>query len=138
MAMPMNLRIGLRGEQFAARYLRAKKYILYGSNFATKLGETDIVAFDPKNKALCFVEVKTRSPGGMLPPAEAVDQEKQRRLINNAAAFLKNANIPYRTVRFDIAEVILHDLHHADVNLIPDAFGQDAFPGLQNAAKKKK
>ncbi len=125
----MHLRIGLRGEQFAARYLRDRKYVLYGSNFATKLGETDIVAFEPKSGTLCFVEVKTRSPGGMLPPAEAVDAEKRRRLANNAAAFLKHTEIPYRSVRFDIAEVILYDLHRADVNYIPNAFEAEGFPG---------
>lgn len=124
----MHLRIGLRGEQFAARYLKARKYVLYGSNFATKLGETDIVAFDPKKRVLCFVEVKTRSPGGLLPPAEAVDYEKQNRLINNAAAYIKHTKIPYKTVRFDIAEVILHDMHKADLHYIENAFGQDAFP----------
>lgn len=128
MSLPVHLRIGLRGEQFAARYLKERKYVLYGSNFATKLGETDIVAFDPKNKVLCFVEVKTRSPGGLLPPAEAVDTEKQKRLINNAAAYIKYTKIPYKTVRFDIAEVILYDLHKADVNYIKDAFGQNIFP----------
>ena len=126
--MPMHLRIGLRGEQFAARYLRERNYTLYGSNFATKLGETDIVAFDLKTKTLCFVEVKTRSPGGLLPPAEAVDYEKQKRLVNNAAAYIRYTQIPYKKIRFDIAEVILHDMHHADVNYIPNAFEQDAFP----------
>ena len=128
MAFPMHLRIGLRGEQFAARYLRDRKYVLYGSNFATKLGETDIVAFDPKSKTLCFVEVKTRSPGGLLPPAEAVDLEKQKRLVNNAAAYVKYTEIPYESIRFDIAEVILYDMHRAEVNYLPNAFGQDAFP----------
>lgn len=127
MSLPMHLRIGYRGEQMAAQYLRKKKYVIVTANFSTKLGETDIIAMDPKKKILCFVEVKTRSPGGMLPPAEAVDREKQKKLINNAAAFIKYTKIPYKSVRFDIAEVILYDMDHADIHLIENAFGERAF-----------
>ena len=127
MAMPMHLRVGLRGEQLAARELRKRGFTICASNFSTAVGETDIVALSP-DRVLCFVEVKTRSPGGMLPPAEAVDAEKQRRLVNNAAAFLKYFDLEYRAVRFDIAEVILHDFYHADVSFIENVFGDDAFP----------
>ena len=123
----MHLRIGLRGEQLAARYLKKKKYLIYGSHFRTKLGETDIIAFDPKTKTLCFVEVKTRSPGQLLPPGEAVDLEKQNKLINNAAAFIKYTKVEYEHTRFDIAEVILYDMFHADIHIIENAFGERAF-----------
>lgn len=125
--LPMHLRVGLRGEQFAARLLRKKGYLLLGSNYHTSLGETDIIAYDPKGRMLCFVEVKTRSPGALNPPAVAVDAEKRRKLINNAAAFLKRMKLPYSGVRFDIAEVILNDWYDAKVNLIENAFGEDAF-----------
>ena len=127
MALPMNLRIGMRGEQLVAQYLREKKYYMLGSGFATKLGETDVIAFDEKKRILMFVEVKTRSPGALLPPSEAVDREKQNRLLNNAAAFIKCTDIPYKKIRFDIAEVILYDFYTADINYIEDAFGQDMF-----------
>ena len=129
--MPMHLRVGLRGEQLAARELRRRGYTICASNFATAVGETDIVALSPEGD-LCFVEVKTRSPGGMLPPSEAVDAEKQNRLVNNAAAFLKHFDQEYRAVRFDIAEVILHDFYHADINFLENVFGEDAFPEQRN------
>lgn len=127
MSMPMHQRIGLRGEQLTARYLRKKRYLIYSAGFATKLGETDIVAYHPKTKTLCFVEVKTRSPGVLLPPSDAVDRQKQNRLLNNAAAFIKIFNKPYEKIRFDIAEVILHDMDHADIHIIENAFGDRAF-----------
>ena len=121
MALPEHIKTGARGEQLAARYLREHGYEIYTANYSTAHGETDIIAVD-RDDTVCFVEVKTRAPGGMLPPAEAVDHEKQRRLINNAAAFLAETKMQNRKTRFDIVEVILHDLFTADINHIKDAF----------------
>lgn len=127
MSMPENMKTGLRGEQLVARELRNRGYDIVSANFRTKLGETDIIA-QTEDGILCFVEVKTRTPGGEFPPSDAVDRSKKTRLINNAAAFIKYAKPEYTHVRFDIAEVILHDLLTADINIIEDAFGQDALP----------
>ncbi len=127
MPLPDHLKTGLRGEQLAARELRGRGYRILASGFRTGLGETDIVALD-KDGTLCFVEVKTRAPGGMFPPADAVDRAKQARLENNAAAFIKAAKLEHPRVRFDIAEVILYDLFTADIHFIENAFGQQAFP----------
>lgn len=124
MALPDHLKTGLRGEQFAARYLREHGYDVYSANFSTSVGETDIIA-TTKDKVLCFIEVKTRSHEGMFPPSEAVDYGKQSRLVSNAAAFLKYNDYKYSALRFDIIEVILHDLYHADINHIINAFGQE-------------
>ena len=121
MAMAEHLKTGARGEQLAARYLRDNGYEIIAANYATALGETDIIAMD-RDGTVCFVEVKTRAPGGMLPPAEAVDYEKQRRLANNAAAFLKQTNLRGGKTRFDIIEVILHDLFDHEINHIKNAF----------------
>ena len=128
MSLPEHLKIGMRGEQLAARALRSRGDTILAAGFRTQLGETDIITLT-QDKTLCFVEVKTRSPGGMFPPSDAVDREKQARLANNAAAFIKQADgLEYNAVRFDIVEVILHDLTHADINIIKDAFGQEFFP----------
>lgn len=122
MALSENLKIGLRGEQLAARKLRKMGYEIVDANFLTSLGETDIIAMD-KQKNLCFIEVKTRSPGAYFPPAHAVDKEKRRKLMTNAKAYLKTTKEKYNSVEFDIMEVILHDLYTADFNLIRNAFG---------------
>ena len=121
MALPKHLRSGLRGEQLAAKFLRQKKYSVIAANYSTKLGETDIIAVSPDN-IICFVEVKTRSPGQMYPPSHAVDRIKSENLRSNAAAFLKAQKLPFENFRFDIIEVILHDLHTADINHIENAF----------------
>ncbi len=120
MALPNHLKIGLRGEQMAARYLRKNQYHIIAANYSTKLGETDIIA--EKDNIICFIEVKTRSPGQMLPPSEAVDRRKQENLETNASAFLKKQNYTDKSFRFDIIEVILHDLFTADINHIENAF----------------
>ncbi len=121
MSLPEHLKTGLRGEQLAAKFLRKKSYRILDANFATKLGETDIIAQD-KNGIICFIEVKTRSPGQMYSPAEAVDYRKQENLRSNAAAFLSASGMTEAETRFDIIEVILHDLHTADINHIKNAF----------------
>lgn len=124
MALPEHLKTGARGEQLAARYLRDKGYEIFASDFSTSLGETDIIAVS-SDGSYCFIEVKTRAPGGMFPPADAVDIPKQNRLVNNAAAFLSRYKINSVSIRFDIIEVILHDLYTAEINHIEDAFGQE-------------
>lgn len=123
MALSDNLKIGYRGEQLAARKLRSEGYTLIEANYHTTLGENDIIALDSK-KNLCFIEVKTRSPGAYFPPSEAVDKDKQERLIRNAKAFIKGTKEKYKNVEFDVMEVILYDLYRADFNLIRNAFGQ--------------
>ena len=121
MALPEHLKIGLRGEQLTANFLRRRKYKIVEANYLTRLGETDIIALSPKG-VLCFIEVKTRSPGQLLPPAEAVDRRKEENIKSNAAAFMKARKMENMPYRFDIAEVILHDLHNADINHIENAF----------------
>lgn len=121
MSMPEHLKVGLRGEQLACRYLRKKKYAIIATNYATKLGETDIIARS-SDGTICFVEVKTRSPGQMTAPSEAVDYRKSENLKTNAAAFLKVTKNETADFRFDIIEVILHDLYTADINHIKNAF----------------
>ena len=121
MALPEHLKVGLRGEQLACRYLRNKKYGILATNFATRLGETDIIAQSPDG-TICFVEVKTRSPGQLTAPSEAVDYRKSENLKTNAAAFIKATKSDATRTRFDIIEVILHDLYTADINHIENAF----------------
>ena len=121
MALPEHLKKGLRGEQLAARYLCDKGYDILAGNYYTKLGETDIIAKAPDG-TICFIEVKTRSPGQLLSPAEAVDSKKEENLRTNAAAFLKSSDEKHKQTRFDIIEVILHDLFTADINHIENAF----------------
>ena len=123
MPMAPHARLGCRGEQLTVRFLRRKGYKIITVNFATSAGDTDIVA-RAKDGTLCFVEVKTRAEGGMFPPAEAVDAEKQKRLISNAYRFLSAMHEDADSVkrRFDIAEVTARSIFDAEINYIKDAF----------------
>lgn len=126
MPIPEHMKTGYRGEQLAARFLTSNGYKILSANYKTYVGEMDIIAMD-KNKLLCFVEVKTRSPGGLFPPADAVDLGKQQRLLSVARTYIKQSGVEFSKVRFDIIEVILKDLFNADINHIKDAFGQGEF-----------
>lgn len=123
MSMPSHARLGYRGEQLTVRYLRKKGYKIITVNFATSVGETDIVA-RAKDGTYCFVEVKSRTEGGMFPPADAVDGEKQKRLISNAYRFFAAMHEDPEKVkhRYDIAEVTARSIFDADINYIENAF----------------
>lgn len=124
MPMPMNLRLGYRGEQFTVRFLRKQGYDILTVNFAAVTGEIDIVACAP-DETVCFVEVKTRTEGGMFPPADAVDSEKRKRLVRTAYHYLATTGRSPKRVRFDISEVTQRDVYTASINYIEGAFVPD-------------
>ncbi len=126
MALPESKIIGLRGEQFVAREYASRGYTVISANFVSYIGEIDIIVQN-KKKELCFVEVKTRSVNTYFPPSEAVDTAKQSRIISTAKTFIKQSGIKYRSIRFDIAEVLLRNLYSADINIIENAFQADFF-----------
>ncbi len=111
--------LGALGEQEAARYLRHEGYVILAANYETYVGELDIVA--QKGKKLCFVEIKTRTEGGMTNPADAVDGRKRENIRGSAAAFM-NANSLDMKYRFDIIEVFVRDEKVVKINHIKNAF----------------
>lgn len=110
---------GLWGEILAVRALRDKGWRILNTNFRVGRTETDIVAEDG-GRIVC-VEVKTRSPDTLLPPAEAVDHEKRQNLQRAGAAIGKiyRAKDP---VRFDIIEVYYTSPKDFEINHIVNAF----------------
>lgn len=59
--MAKHMIIGRQGEQIAAKYLRSLGYFIYEQNVRLGHDEIDIVAFDPKDRVIAFVEVKARA-----------------------------------------------------------------------------
>lgn len=111
-------KVGLLGEIYAARYLRDLNYRILSANYKSKTGEIDIIATD--GSFLCFVEVKTRQVGTMLPPSSAVDYEKQKN-IKSTAYFYKQITKNSLPDRFDIIEIVMQGEQYT-VNHIKDAF----------------
>jgi putative endonuclease len=97
------LPLGARGARAAARFLQRRGYIIVARGQRDRLGELDLVAVD--GRTIVFVEVKTRSSNDGGHPADAVDQEKQRRLTRAALAFQKQHDLLEYPARFDIIAI---------------------------------
>ncbi len=117
--MPEHLRLGALGEHLAVVYLRKNGYYIISGNYSSSTGEIDIIATD--NEWLCFIEVKTRKTGGMLPPAYAVDKEKEENIKNTAAYFRSKYKFEMPS-RFDIVEVEIESDDKYVINHIKNAF----------------
>src|SRR5262249_23448462 len=74
--------VGQRWERLARRRLEAEGYEILEANYRAPGGEIDFVARD--RDVLCFVEVKGRSGPGFGSPAEAVTEEKRKRIVRTA------------------------------------------------------
>ncbi len=95
--------LGRRGEWLAQRWLRRLGYRVVAQSHRDRLGELDLVALD--GRVVVFVEVKTRHDDRHANPAEAVDQDKQRRITRAAVRFLKRHGLLGQAIRFDIVAV---------------------------------
>lgn len=100
-------------EEQASEYLNTLGYEIVERNFhAGKLGEIDLIAYDPKEDTLVFIEVKYRKTTGSGHPAEAVTWKKQQTIRKCAQNFLyrirmrKGAWIPGKHIRFDVIAIL--------------------------------
>jgi putative endonuclease len=76
---------GMRGETIAAAYLHDIGYEIRGRNVRHGKGEIDILAHDPADDVLVFVEVKTRTRADEdFTPYLGFDQRKRRALCMTA------------------------------------------------------
>ncbi len=100
--------LGQRGEAAAERFLRRRGYKTLARSDRCGLGELDLVMRD--GETVVFVEVKTRQSQKAGHPAEAVDENKQRRLTRLAVAFLKRHRLLGRcSARFDVVAILWPD-----------------------------
>ena len=116
----MNSRLlGAFGEQEAAKYLRSKGYKIMTANFKTYVGEIDIIAETKDN--ICFVEVKTRTEGAMLPPSSAVNSHKEKNMEGSALIYINRYKVK-KQPRYDIIEIIVSENKVLSLNHIEGAF----------------
>ena len=85
----------------AARFLASRGFRILVRNYHAPSGEIDLIARD--GDSLVFVEVKTRRGGT---PADAVNDEKQRRLTLASVHFLKAHRALEVRSRFDVVAIV--------------------------------
>ena len=95
--------VGQRWERLAERRLKAEGYRIRERNFRARGGEIDFVA--EQDGVLCFVEVKGRRGPRFGSPAEAVDEEQQRRLVLAAEQYLAARRAGRVPCRFDVVSI---------------------------------
>ena len=105
MTMLTRAEIGALGEQLAADHLAALGLRILARNWRCRYGELDVIAGDPTTNTVVFVEVKTRSGDGFGGLAQAVTEQKARRLRRLAAMWLATQEQRWTAVRIDVIGV---------------------------------
>ncbi|NLH73684.1 MAG: YraN family protein [Verrucomicrobia bacterium] len=118
--LPPHLGLGLRGELVARQHLKKCGLKFLVANYRSPRGEIDMVFRD--GDCLVFVEVKTRSSEDWARPADAVNEEKRRRLSMAALDYLRRIGNPQIRVRFDIVEVVFENDREPTIRHLPNAF----------------
>jgi putative endonuclease len=95
--------LGRRGEDEAARHLRSLGYRIIGRRERVLRGDLDIIALD--GRTVVFVEVRSRSSTEHGHPAETVGRDKQRRIAELAAAYIRRHRLEDQSVRIDVVAV---------------------------------
>ncbi len=98
-------RLGQRGEEIAANYLRQQGYAILARNWRCPLGEIDIVARE--GETLVFVEVRARQGDRFGTPEESVTPDKQARLAELAQTYLQETDLEDTAWRIDVVAIEL-------------------------------
>ncbi len=121
-AIGSNKGTGQLGEEIASQFLTSRSYRILERNFRCKGGEVDIIARDPEDKSLVFIEVKARRDLSYGVPQLAVTPFKQRQISKAALTWLSKNRLHDTNARFDVIAILLHtDGQHA-VEQIKNAF----------------
>jgi len=114
--------VGSLGEDLAVQFLVSAGFPILERNFRCKGGEIDIVALDPGNKSLVFVEVKTRRDLSYGAPQLAVTPFKQRQISKAALTWLAKKKMIESNARFDVIAIVLSSDGRHKVDHIVNAF----------------
>ncbi|MBR6630035.1 MAG: YraN family protein [Bacteroidaceae bacterium] len=116
--MAQHNEFGQISEDRAVAYLMAHGYTIRDRNWRIGHKEIDIVA--QKNGELVIIEVKARKNDHFGDPADAVTDDKIRKLVQAANAYVRYHRISW-PVRFDII-AITGEPGYQKVEHIEDAF----------------
>lgn len=98
---------GAMGEEIATNFLISRGYSILERNFRCKGGEVDIVAHEPDNRSLVFIEVKARRNLAYGLPQLAVTPFKQRQISKAALTWIAKNRQHDRNARFDVIAILL-------------------------------
>lgn len=99
-------RLGKKGEDIATEYLKDNGFTILQKNFATSLGEIDIIA--KKDNKICFIEVKTRSNEDKGKPYEAVNKRKINHLKSASTLYLLKNSHKECKLSLDTISIVLN------------------------------
>lgn len=114
--------VGSLGEELATNFLTDRGFRILERNFRCKGGEVDIVARDPRDRSLVFVEVKTRRNLAYGVPQLAVTPFKQRQISKAALTWLAQKRLQESSARFDVIAILLADDGRHGIEHIVNAF----------------
>ena len=81
-----HLVLGRQGEAVAERYLLGLGYAIRARNIRLRRCEIDLIAFDPREQMLVFVEVKTRAADSLSYPIHSAITGRKRRALRLAVS----------------------------------------------------
>jgi putative endonuclease len=94
---------GRQAEDLAAAWLERQGFTVLARNHATPRGEVDLVCRE--GETLCFVEVRSRAPGGYGSAAESVTRAKARRVVAAATHWALQHGGLDQPMRFDVVAI---------------------------------
>lgn len=104
--LPAHLRTGRHGEAIAAREIARRGCTILARN--VRVGpkdEIDIIALDPRDDVVVFVEVKTRSADDGYAPGIACNHRKRAAMLRAARQWV-DSHGDERGYRFDVVCVV--------------------------------
>lgn len=98
---------GDKGEDLAIELLESKGYTIIKRNYRYGKGEIDIIAKDPQEEGLVFIEVKSRKNLEYGSPEEAITKNKIKQLKRIAELYLYENEIKEILCRFDVIAILM-------------------------------
>ena len=99
--------LGKLGEEIAEKYLSENNFKIIIRNYRSGKGEIDIIAEDPEDNYLVFLEVKTRYSLKYGAPEYAITPAKQKQIKRVAEMYLFENAIREKDCRFDVITIIM-------------------------------
>ncbi len=112
---------GADAERAAEKHLKRQGFRLLERNYATRMGEIDLIM--SKRMLTVFIEVRLRTRSDFGSGADSVTKTKQRKLIKTAQHYLQQHPPDIdESFRFDVVSMSADGV----IDWIPDAFNLDA------------